>query len=485
MQRMWVVVALFPAVLLGVVDANPCVAGSYEVDETQLRAVDSDAESPVFSQEGLHLAYVTRKGAKSVVVVDGVSGTGYDEIEKSSLAISLDGKRVAYLARKGEKWVVVVDGVPGPEYDEVPKWTLVYNGDVKHIAYLAKKGDKYVVVVDGQPGAEYDEIDDDSVVFSADGKRLAYAATKEDSEYLTVAGGQSGPVRHAGSPVFSTDGKRLAYVVRHGEKSVVVVDDVTGPEYDGIVDDSIVFSADGKRVAYVASTSDNKCFVVVDGQPGPKCDAGSRPVLSPDGKRLAHRVRHGEMFVVVVDGVTGPEYDMIENDSIVFSADGRRVAYVAQIWKGKEGVRFVSSVVVDGQAGLEFYSASRPVFSPDGKHLAYGATGNVVSAAGTVGGALFVIEQYPLYGNTIVVDGQAGPRYVYGVQLPVFSQDSKHLAYLAKEGEKWVVVIDGRPGPAYERVFTMDPIQIQTDGAVEYLAYRSNVLYRVKHIPVP
>ena len=72
-----------------------------------------------------------------------------------------------------------------------------------------------------------------------------------------------------------------------------------------------------------------------------------------------------------------------------------------------------------------------PVFSPDGKRVAYSAR---------KGGRWFV-----------VVDGQAGPEYD-GIMAgtPVFSPDGKRLAYVPEKGGKWLVVVDGQEGPTYD-----------------------------------
>ena len=50
----------------------------------------------------------------------------------------------------------------------------------------------------------------------------------------------------------------------------------------------------------------------------------------------------------------------------------------------------------------------------------------------------------------MVVDGQSGTEYDYIQDGPVFSPDSRRVAYLALKGKKWVAVIDGVPGPEYD-----------------------------------
>ncbi|MDI7246652.1 MAG: hypothetical protein QME92_04165 [Bacillota bacterium] len=59
------------------------------------------------------------------------------------------------------------------------------------------------------------------------------------------------------------------------------------------------------------------------------------------------------------------------------------------------------------------------------------------------------------------LDGKCGPEYdqighiVKGVYVStdiVFSPDGERLAYAARKGTKWIVVVDGKEGPAYDEI---------------------------------
>ena len=83
-------------------------------------------------------------------------------------AISKDGCHVAYVTRKGDKWLVVVDGKPELEYDAVRLATgalffsqakvlgptgpvFAGSGDAR-VGYVAKRGIKWVVSAGAKPG---------------------------------------------------------------------------------------------------------------------------------------------------------------------------------------------------------------------------------------------------------------------------------------------------------------------------------------------
>ena len=121
-------------------------------------------------------------------------------------------------------------------------------------------------------------------------------------------------------------------------------------------------------------------------------------------------------------------------------------------------------VVVDGQLGPEYDGVGSPVFSADGKRVAY------------------VVQKGAK--RLAVVDGQPGPEYddikvsLFPVEWsPIFSADGKRVAYAAKKGAKWLVVIDGQPGPEYDDI-SCGPV-FRKDSLLEYLPVKGNFLYRV------
>ena len=70
---------------------------------------------------------------------------------------------------------------------------------------------------------------------------------------------------------------------------------------------------------------------------------------------------------------------------------------------------------------------------------------------------------------------------------PLFSPDGKHVAYAAKNRNKWLVVVDGRPGPECGFIVRGGPT-FHADGVLEYLAVKlvgkKKTLHRIKHVPV-
>ena len=296
----------------------------------------------------------------------------------------------------------------------------------------------------------------------------------------------------------SADGRRLAYKVKHGNKSLMVVDGVPGHEYDVVIDPP-KFSRDGTRYMYPAFRGKKQQHVmVVDGVESEEFDhlglsfsftdeghpayVGVREIESPlqppaatdgkvpefereiDGITMNERVyrygdtgghystwvaRPGRRLILIRDGIPSPEYDEIGWTD--FSPDGRRLAYSA-----RQGATW--RVIVDGAAlgnydlvipfgGVE----PRAFFSPDGRRIAYAAKrGGKWSA---------------------VIDGEEGPAYdfidAFGGR---FSSDGRRTVYKAQRGKQEVLVADGiELAGNYDHIGTTD---FTPDGSLVYLASR-------------
>lgn len=125
--------------------------------------------------------------------------------------------------------------------------------------------------------------------------------------------------------------------------------------------------------------------------------------LSPDHRHVAFVAKVAGGEAVYVDGVAGKTYPMIANDPL-------------------------------SEAGV----GSPIVFSRDGSRAAYVAD---LSTAGTAGQ------------RRVVADGVEGPLFDYVWSgAPHFSDDGKRLSYTARRGGKWFVVVDGVESKSYERV---------------------------------
>jgi Tol biopolymer transport system component len=215
----------------------------------------------------------------------------------------------------------------------------------------------------------------------------------------------------------SGDQRHIAYALKNSNGMFAVMDDRRHGPFEAVAKGTPLIGSGRRHWAYVAYQGAKKAQAFVDGRPEAFYDGIDAFAFSPDGVRWSYRVGVGEKQAVVVDGTAGPLFDIVvRNSGPLFSPNGRRLAYGAL--NGPDGY-----LVVDGHATGVDGTVSSIVFSPDSSHLAY---------------ALQSDGRY-----RVVRGGQPGQLYDAVTQL-TFSPDSKQLIYLARKGEQWLPVLDGR-----------------------------------------
>ena len=439
---------------------------------TALTTAQSDEDETVREEAAAALEKLGKKSDKSLGSSPSISIFSARKIDdhKGGTA-SPNGTKIAYSQRIDSDERYVISGlqgrINGSFYQNVRDFVFSSNGE--HYAYKALVGDKRIAVVDGSEGQKYDEIY--KIVFSRDGGRYAYMADKGDQVVVVVDGKEEGPYDSTSDdPIISSSGQHVLYTIAKEGTNYVVV--------DGDIQEQVgynpVVSPDGSRWAYSRSASyaGDPCYIVLDGE---VMDLGkdnrvSQMVFSSDGKRFAYDLVPGAGaygdHVVVVDGVRGKKYPFPGVGKIVFSSDGRRTAY----WAKAQDGGFM--MVLDGVEGRIYDEINDPVFSPDGDHVAYIAKdkdGKFVVLDGKegtryrdvwgltfgMGGRLAYVAKDSREGvdvQLVVVDGHEDRPYLYdwygqGIRSgPVFSQDAKHVVYIANDGGRaeFVAIDDNR-----------------------------------------
>ena len=310
-----------------------------------------------------------------------------------------------------------------------------------------------------------------------------------------------------GKIIVSPDSKRMAYILRYYGKYSAVVDGFQWKEYDYVY--NLRFSPDSKHVEYVAKC-DGVCFAVVDGvegkaysvQPSDVLFERKSNIVSPDGKRIAYVAKQDSSFFhydnefVVVNGKKGKKYDAVLENSLRFSHDSKRLAYVAghfkrSFFRWKRLLQVKHFVVVNGKEGKKYdhmFSDSLR-FSPDSKRVAYVA--------------IRVRKKFFWFGERIakrcvVVNGKEGKEYGEEkgrglIPSPVFTPDSKYVVCIVKDDYNAFIVVDGKivpePLPLYKEydysnkyIGLLEDSEIVFDGprSLHFLAETyNNEIYRI------
>jgi len=372
-----------------------------------------------------------------------------------------DGNHVFWFEGTESAWSALYDGVAGPPFDDIGSLPgeelLVLSANGRRIAYIGQRAGRSFVGVDGREDQTFDIIDQAiPPTFSPDGLHLAYRAYVSGAPRLVVDGELSSdePMLQA-APVFSPDGKRLAFVTGDTERDPpsrvrVVLDGVPGPWVRGIpgVDDSLMFSPDSRRFAYASIDDEENVRMMVDGVAGPPLRAAGFPTFSPDGRRFVYAGTFDRGMALVEEGSPGPLFELVAFP--IFSPDSRHLTYAGT--RAKE--RLV--LVLDGEIGPEYADMWGPLaFSPDSRHVAYLA---LRQSGGLLRRGKWVS----------VVAGRTGEAEFDEVgDGPSYSPEGDRVAFSARRGRAWHIVVNDEPGPPYDAVFWH---RFSTSGRLSYLA---------------
>jgi hypothetical protein len=280
---------------------------------------------------------------------------------------------------------------------------------------------------------------DNSLKASADHNRFAYISSKRHpsmkiSDKVIVDGRIHGEFEHVPpkSLCFSPDSRKVAYAaIREGVaqhlRPVVVIDDQILWGYGTLVS-NIIFSLDSTHFVFVGDEEQRGQIVVLDGKAVGRYEGVGLNSLSfsPDSKRAAFvDISKGNSHVKIIDLnsseiTSGPRFEEgIGSGLPIFSPDARHFAYVAGI-NGRQGVLLDNDLLgtYDGVLNRSL------TFMRDSLHIEYVA---------------HIKDHHALYRdhNTIL-------------ELPANYQDfglapnRARVAMVIKEGDQSTLVIDGQ-----------------------------------------
>ncbi|MGI8982731.1 MAG: hypothetical protein ACR2FY_26145 [Pirellulaceae bacterium] len=441
-----------------------------------------------------------------------------DQLLPGSLRVSPDGSRYAYVLKSGSSHKVMLDGKPHVTVPAVNLATMFFSTDGRHFLFAPTEGGKYFI-----DGKENDVLGQSlspkvhSLVASDDASQVAAVVTASQYEWHLVVGKSSvvTVTSYNNYPPFSVV---TAPIIRWHQIATVeggmnaIVDGKKGPIYSSI---TAMALAGRSTSAYIASR-DNKQFLVYNGQEKKLHDGVGSFQLSPDGKRFAY------WATVSADAAVGRaaanklyvDDEQMEHyaTSFVFSPDSAH-------WAGVENLDYNEKrAVLDDQHFKRYLSCSQPVFTPDGRNLAYVASATFEKLTGDtkesvtrqfavfngyeqqpytfVSGSIVFSPKSDAYAYVarkedgkayVVVNGHEGPAWddfqFAADKRPIlsFSQDGRSIGYVAKVGDFWAAVLDGKQSKTFDQIGPEGTrIGFTPSGSFSYIAVRKGAFYWVE-----
>jgi hypothetical protein len=404
--------------------------GSAVLAELSEAAGASDGAPPpvagnpfVFAERGGGVAWIADAGGRFRAVYNGKAGRPYQAV--NSLTLSRDGRRLAYAALGEDgQWRMVVDGAESEPFAEIG--VPSFSPDGAHVAYPGRSAAGWHLVIDGVRGAAT-QGQFTAYEFASDGTRIAFieAAQGDDRGRLVVSDlalrRQVLVEPRVSVLLTSGDRKNVVAIAERDDVQHVVTFSFEQPDH---VTRGKGFAAiagldnvsDPQAFSYLGDRSGRHMLVMGDREvPAPSEPFVGYPITRPDRRGVGALVWAGTGVTLrefFVDG-SGREGVYQEAEGLVYAAGGGH-AYAAR----RDDRWFV---VVNGKEGPSFDRVVSPVFSADGKWLAYRARqdGKRFVVVADAGGK--TIRQHPSYDQVFPVR---------------FTADGKSVAYGVKDGRR-------------------------------------------------
>lgn len=321
-------------------------------------------------------------------------GPAYLDIK--DLQVSDDGERFAYQRRlyDPEKntggMQVIVNGKEGKVYPQIHNFTfdnatgaIFYIGEsnirlvVEKANYRRANEAKYVFDNKIYLRSETGFIIPSSVTFSSNGKRHAFITEGGSGMHkVWVDGKPSLNYEKVGKPFFTGNSEKVIFQATSGGQQFVVVNGEEFGPYKYL--DQIFLSDKGGSYAFIAGDGTNRNFYV-NGKISSPADHQTQLIFSSDGSRYAYFNKLTGS--VVVDGILETQKPYYFSDirgikinysppQFLFSPKGNRLAYLVRTIHNNQYVN-TRLIVDDKEIDIGNNQITYPVFSPDGKHIAY------------------------------------------------------------------------------------------------------------------
>jgi hypothetical protein len=429
-------------------------------------------------------------------------------MQAALFVVSPDGGHYAAPAMRGSHEVVVIDGVDGPEFDHAghtragEALDFVFSPDGKHSCYVAQSGDNMVLVRDGKTAFTI------LTLKTLPGGAKQGSVVKMVQSFVHNVDDQMAGTSLGHLCLMSPSGEHVAVLSNEANASesgatYMFLDGVKSPTYNFNDPNQVAFAAE--KLVYAAQTKDHSWYLVVNNKPGPAYGGLKNLLVNDDNSHYAFiAAKGGGPWGVGVDGVLGTPRGNIQD--MVIALNGRVAYATVGSTNGATGQAGSSGLYIDDKlvgspdhpfakvdkSGMGKTVSGTVLFSPDGKRVAYvksvpgGAAPVIDGTVGRTYDSIRTIQFSPdsthyLYvgshsADFLVYDGQEMPSEdSNGVSNVVFSQTGGSFAYLAKSAQAGTrMVVNGKASPPFYGLIP-NSMSFSADGKHYAYAVNTNV----------
>lgn len=328
-----------------------------------------------------------------------------------------------------------------------PLETIKFSALGRGVAYIEEHNDRQRVVLNGKPGNDYTEISRLSI--SPDGQHVSYSCMLGDKLQMILDSVASQPYIGLFEATYSPDSRHVAYLAQSIDTVAhIVLDDKSIEESPSAVSADLLFNSDSSKLLYhvrPAKEGPSAKLVIYDLKSGKKVVKDcldTHIVMNKEKDRIVIAVKEGAKQRVVDFKISAPDdvhksglYDEIANFSIAI--DGKGVAFTGV----KGSSRYLVMNGKEERLPDDLAVIDTPVIRPDLKG---------------VGVILATTERYNrrfALHHVLFRDGMKHKEYEQIKEL-VYSGKNSSVAYVAKENEKFKLVLNGKEGPAFDMIVT-------------------------------
>jgi hypothetical protein len=366
-----------------------------------------------------------------------------------TIVFSSQGRGVAYIEKTHDRQRVVHNGKPGNDYNNISH--LAISPDGQRVSYTYMLGDKLQQISDRVGGKLYNRVF--TAFYSPDNRHIACLAESIDTKAQILLDGKSieeSPSAVSANVYFTNDSSKLLYHIHPIEKGtharLVIYDIKSGNKISKeCLDNEVVINNDKTRVAITVMEGGKQrvfAFHISDPDNVQKSDAYDK---------IENFSTHIEGNSVAFTGVRGDKRFLVLNGKEERIPEDLTVIDTPVIRPDHKGLGVILATTERYNRRFSFHQA---MYKESAQKKQYDQIKELVYSRNSI--PAYVAMQGEKY--CIVMNGVEGS-FFDKVVSPVFSPDGSKLVYRARNGERrFVVVVDVasnviRRHPEYEMVF--------------------------------